>query len=112
MVFAQNVVTHAGNERCIGHRHCVNGESLSIHMYRCIWVRCDFLIPATLEAKPRAYIDILAINHDPYDGTARSSGSRMGLNFNFFSVGKPIQYMCVKLLWHGVLRWDCIVSLR
>src|SRR5712692_1737413 len=38
--------------------------------------------------------------------------SRTGFNFNLFNVGKLVQHVCVKLLWHSVLLWKGIVSSR
>src|SRR5260370_967162 len=54
----------------------------------------------------------MVIDHHPDNGTMRPPCSRTGFNFNLFNVGKLVQHVCLKLLWHSVLLWKGIVSSR
>src|SRR5438309_9653579 len=113
MVFAQYLVAHASNDRFIGHRHRVNCKTLSIYVYRTLRVCRDFLVPATIAATHRADIHLVVIDHHPDNGTARSpwDSDRTGFNFNFFSVRKLVQHVCVKLLRHEFLLSEWIETL-
>lgn len=50
MVFAQHFIADVRNGLFIGHRHRVNCNALSIHVYRAFRVRRDLLLPATIAA--------------------------------------------------------------
>src|SRR5205814_2948374 len=85
-------------------------KTLSIYVYRALRVCRDLLVPATIAATHRADIHLVVIDHHPDNGTARSpwDSDRVGFNFNFFSVRKLVQHVCVKLLRHRVLLSESI----
>src|SRR6266566_5639127 len=113
MIFAQHFVADAHDSRFIGHRQRVNCKTLSIYVYRTLWGGRDLLVPATIAATHRADIHLVVIDHHPDNGTARSpwDSDRTGFNFNFFSVRKLVQHVCVKLLRHEFLLSEWIETL-